>query len=41
MLYVHHGALLKVLGCTLDVDIQSNGDFQPLLYDSKGEKVEP
>ena len=41
MLYIHHGALIKVLGCTIDVDIQENGDFLPVLYDAQGEKLEP
>jgi len=41
MFYVHHGAFMKVLGCTVDVDIQDSGDFLPVLYDAHGDKLEP
>lgn len=41
MLYIHHGAFMKVLGCTIDVNILEHGDFLPVLYDAQGNKLEP
>lgn len=37
-LYVNHNAFLKVLGCTLDVDIEN---LKPILFDKEGNQVDP
>ena len=41
MLYIHRGALIKVLGCTIDIEILENGDVLPILYDHQGKPLEP
>jgi len=40
-LYIHHGAFLKVLGGTLDIDIKDSGDFAAVLYDKEGNEMDP
>lgn len=37
-LYIHHGAFLKALGCTVDVDTDN---IIPILYDRDGNKMDP
>jgi len=37
-LYVHHNALLKVLGATVDVDMEN---ITPILYDREGNEMDP
>ena len=37
-LYVSHNGFMKVLGCTLDIDIEK---MQPVLYDPSGNEVNP
>ena len=37
-LYVHHDAVLKVLGSTLDVDEER---LMPILYDKEGNVMDP
>ena len=37
-LYIHHNGFMKVLGCTLDVDIDN---MKPVLYDSEGLVKDP
>lgn len=37
-LYVHHNAFLKVLGATLDVDVEK---VTPILYDREGNLMDP
>eukprot|EP00957_Ditylum_brightwellii_P202154 15328836-Ditylum_brightwellii.AAC.2 len=40
-LYVHHSAFMKVLGSTVDVDIDKSGMFKPILYDREGNMMDP
>ena len=40
-LYVHHTAFMKVLGGTLDVKIESDGSFMPIIFDREGNKLDP
>jgi hypothetical protein len=37
-LYVHHNAFLKVLGATVDIDVET---FTPVLYDREGNEMDP
>jgi hypothetical protein len=37
-LYVHHNAFLKVLGATVDVDMDT---ITPVLYDKEGNQMDP
>lgn len=37
-LYINSGAFLKVLGATVDIDLDS---FTPILYDREGNKMDP
>lgn len=37
-LYVNHNGFMKVLGCTLDVDIEK---MKPILYDAAGNVKDP
>uniref|UniRef100_A0A7S1GL56 Uncharacterized protein n=1 Tax=Cyclophora tenuis TaxID=216820 RepID=A0A7S1GL56_CYCTE len=37
-LYIHHNAFMKVLGGTLDVDLDK---FRPLLFDREGNEMDP
>lgn len=41
-LYIHHNAFMKVLGGTLDVDIDTGtGSMTPLLFDRNGHAMDP
>jgi len=41
-LYIHHNAFMKVLGGTLDVDIDTGtGSMKPLLFDRNGHAMDP
>jgi len=41
-LYIHHGAFMKVLGGTLDVDLNvETGEFKPKLFDREGHELDP
>lgn len=40
-LYVHHTAFMKVLGGTLDVKIETDGSFMPIVYDREGNEMDP
>ena len=37
-LYVHHNAFLKVLGATVDVNMEN---ITPILYDKEGNVMDP
>jgi hypothetical protein len=37
-LYIHHNAFLKVLGATIDIDIETN---TPILHDQEGNRMDP
>ena len=37
-LYVHHNAFMKVLGATVDVDLDT---FTPILHDRNGNLMDP
>ena len=37
-LYVNHNGFMKVLGCTLDVDVDN---MKPVLYDPSGNVMDP
>ena len=37
-LYIHHNAFMKVLGATLDVDLES---VTPILTDREGNRLDP
>jgi hypothetical protein len=37
-LYIHHNAFMKVLGATVDVDMET---ITPILYDKEGNKMDP
>lgn len=37
-LYIHHNAFLKVLGATIDIDMNS---YTPILYDKEGNRMDP
>lgn len=41
-LYIHHGAFMKVLGATLDVEFNSEtGELKPKLFDREGYEMDP
>eukprot|EP00571_Detonula_confervacea_P017737 CAMPEP_0172312416 /NCGR_PEP_ID=MMETSP1058-20130122/17452_1 /TAXON_ID=83371 /ORGANISM="Detonula confervacea, Strain CCMP 353" /LENGTH=132 /DNA_ID=CAMNT_0013025863 /DNA_START=477 /DNA_END=875 /DNA_ORIENTATION=- len=41
-LYIHHGAFMKVLGGTIDVELNSEtGDLTPKLFNREGHEMEP
>eukprot|EP00804_Cyclotella_cryptica_P018525 CCRYP_004350-RA/>CCRYP_004350-RA protein AED:0.02 eAED:0.02 QI:145/1/1/1/0.5/0.33/3/3209/227 len=41
-LYIHHGAFMKVLGGTLDVELNSEtGELKPKLFDRNGYEMDP
>jgi hypothetical protein len=41
-LYIHHGAFMKVLGGTLDVELNADtGDLKPKLFDREGYEMDP
>ena len=41
-LYIHHGAFMKVLGGTLDVNLDSKtGTLIPILFDREGHEMDP
>ncbi|KAL9182013.1 hypothetical protein ACHAXT_012356 [Thalassiosira profunda] len=41
-LYIHHAAFMKVLGGTLDVDLDAEtGDLTPKLFDREGHEMDP
>ena len=37
-LYIHQHAFLKLLGSTIDIDLDN---FTPILYDREGNKLDP
>lgn len=41
-LYIHSGAFMKVLGGTLDVDLNTDtGELKPKLFDREGHEMDP
>ncbi len=41
-LYIHHNAFMKVLGGTLDVELDNEtGSMTPLLFDRNGHAMDP
>ena len=41
-LYIHHGAFMKVLGGTLDVELNAEtGELKPKLFDREGHEMDP
>ena len=41
-LYIHHGAFMKVLGGTLDIDLNAeSGELKPKLFDREGHEMDP
>jgi hypothetical protein len=40
-LYIHHTAFMKVLGGTMDIEIQKDGSFEPTFKDREGNELDP
>lgn len=40
-LYVRQNAFMKVLGSTLDVEVEKNGVFLPIVLDREGNRIDP
>lgn len=40
-LYVHSSAFMKVLGATMDIELEENGDFTPTFQDREGNFLDP
>lgn len=40
-LYIHHTAFMKVLGGTVDVEIEEDGSFTPVMWDREGNALDP
>ncbi len=40
-LYIHSTAFMKVLGGTMDIDIQKDGSFEPTFTDREGNHLDP
>lgn len=41
-LYIHHGAFMKVLGGTLDIELNAEtGELRPKLFDREGHEMDP
>ena len=40
-LYIHHTAFMKVLGGTMDIEIQKDGSFDPTFKDREGNELDP
>jgi hypothetical protein len=39
--YIHHTAFMKVLGATMDIDVEDDGSFSPTFTDREGNDLDP
>lgn len=40
-LYIHHSGFMKLLGGTMDIEIEKDGSFHPTFKDREGNDLDP